>query len=82
MAIVPQRTLFQYIQIEEIGDLSRLVLAIENIPDENLMRILEDERGNGRDDYPVRAMWNSILAGTIFQHASIASLIRELKRNG
>jgi hypothetical protein len=82
MAIVPQRTLFQYIQIEEIGDLSRLVLAIENIPDENLMRILEDERGNGRDDYPIRAMWNSILAGTIFQHASIASLIRELKRNG
>lgn len=82
MAIIPQKTLFQYMQIEELGDLSRLVLAIENIPDERLMEIIESERGNGRDDYPVRAMWNSILAGIIFQHTSIASLIRELKRNG
>jgi len=82
MAIVPQKTLFQYIQIEEIGDLSRLVLVIENIPDEDLMKILEKERKTGRNDYPVRAMWNSILAGVVFQHASIASLLRELKRNG
>jgi hypothetical protein len=27
-------------------------------------------------------MWNSILAGVIFQHPTNASLIRELKRNG
>lgn len=54
MAIVPQKTFFQYMQIEELGDLSRLVPAIENIPDKNLMEILEGERGHGRDDYPVR----------------------------
>jgi hypothetical protein len=82
MAIVPQKTFFQYMQIEELGDLSRLVPAIENIPDKNLMEILEGERGHGRDDYPVRPMWNSILAGVIFQHPTNASLIRELKRNG
>ena len=82
MAIVPQRTLFQHMQIEELGDLKRLVLVIENMPDENLMKILEKERRTGRNDYPVRAMWNSILAGVVFQHGSIASLLRELKRNG
>ena len=29
------------------------------------MRTLEAARGRGRDDYPVRAMWNSVLAGIV-----------------
>ena len=46
------------------------------------MRVLEEERGKGRDDYPIRAVWNSLLAGIVFQHPTIESLIRELARNG
>ena len=46
------------------------------------MRVLEEERGKGRDDYPIRAVWNSLLAGIVFQHPTIESLIRELPRNG
>jgi hypothetical protein len=38
-------------------------------------------RGQGRDDYPVAAMWNALVAGVVFQHPSIESLIRELGRN-
>ncbi len=38
-------------------------------------------RSNGRDDYPVRAIWNSILAGIVYQHLSVESLRRELMRN-
>ncbi len=45
------------------------------------MRTLETACGRGRDDYPVRAMWNSVLAGMIFQHPSIESLRRKLSRN-
>ena len=52
------------------------------MPDEELMRKLEKKRGNGRDDYPVRAMWNSVLAGVIFRHESMEKLIDELGRNG
>ncbi len=37
-------------------------------------------RGRGRDDYPVRAMWNALIAGLVFQHPSAAALIRELWR--
>jgi hypothetical protein len=51
------------------------------MPDEKLMQHLERDRNRGRDDYPVRAMWNSILAGVIYQHPSIESLRRELSRN-
>lgn len=82
MAKIPQPLLFSWEEIEELGDLSRLTLLLDNLPDEGLMQKLEKERGNGRDDYPVRAMWNSLLAGVVFQHASIESLRRELSRNG
>lgn len=33
------------------------------------------------DDWPVAAMWNSLLASFIFDQGSTASLIRELNRN-
>src|SRR5690554_3021532 len=82
MAIIPQKSLFLWDEIENLEDLERLRLVIEYMPDEGLMRKLEKERGKGRDDYPVRAMWNSVLAGVVFQHISVESLRRELSRNG
>jgi len=68
--------------LENIGDLRRLQLVLETLEDERLMRKLETERGKGRDDYPVRAVWNSLLASVVYQHPSIESLRRELFRNG
>ncbi|RCW79061.1 transposase-like protein DUF772, partial [Halanaerobium sp. DL-01] len=82
MAIIPQMSLFDYREIESLGDLERLRLVLEYLPDEEFMQHLENERGKGRDDYPIRAMWNSILAGIIFEHKTTASLRRELSRNG
>lgn len=82
MASIPQRQLFGWKEIEELGDLERLKLVIDAIPDEAFVRLLEAERFRGRNDYPIRAVWNSILAGVVFQHPSIESLRRELARNG
>ena len=81
MAIIPQKQIFGWQEIEELGDLQRLLLVINHLPDAELMEKLEQDRGRGRNDYPVRAVWNSILAGIIYQHASIESLRRELWRN-
>lgn len=82
MAIIPQTRLFSWKEIDELGDLERLRLVLDYLPDEELMEHLEKVRYRGRDDYPVRAVWNSILAGVVFQHDSVESLRRELKRNG
>ena len=82
MARIAQQSLFSWQEIEELGDLDRLRLLLENLPDEPLMRELEERRGNGRDDYPIRPIWNSFLSCIVFQHASIEGLRRELKRNG
>jgi len=82
MASIAQKQLFGWEELDELGDLERLRLVLEYLPDEPLMQLLEKERGRGRDDYPVRAVWNSILAGVVFQHSGIESLRRELNRNG
>lgn len=81
MASIPQRTLFSWKEIENLGDLERLSLLLEHLPDEALMQLLEAQRGRGRNDYPIRPTWNSILAGIVYEHSSIESLRRELKRN-
>jgi hypothetical protein len=81
MAIIPQRQLFSWKEIENLADLERFSLLLKHLPDEQLMQSLESQRGKGRDDYPIRGMWNSILAGIVYQHTSIESLRRELMRN-
>ena len=81
MARIPQASLFSWKEIEASSDLVRLGLVLSVIPDEGLMQKLERARGKGRNDYPVRAMWNALLAGVVFQHPSAAALIRELRRN-
>ena len=80
MAKIPQY-LFSWQDLDELGDLKRLLLVLSVLPDEPLMRALESQRGKGRDDYPVRAVWNSILAAVVFGHESVQALRRELRRN-
>lgn len=82
MAIVPQTSLFSWMDLEDLGDLERLRLVLDYLPDEALMGTLEKERYKGRNDYPVRGVWNSMLAGVVFEHTTIESLRRELSRNG
>lgn len=82
MAIIPKPELFTWKSIEAACDLDRLRMVLDTIPDEPLMRALEDERKDRRDDYPLRALWNSVLAGIVFQHEGMESLRRELARNG
>lgn len=81
MYIVPQISLFDNDQIENLGDLERLDLAIKNIPDGQIIRKLEKMRKNGRNDWPVVAMWNSFVASFVFNHRSVSGLLRELSRN-
>ena len=81
MAIIPASIFDWEEEIQRLGDLKRLEIVLDTLPDEPLMRKLDEERGNGRDDYPVRAMWNLLIAGVIFGHNSMASLLRELNRN-
>ncbi len=49
MAIIArQEQIFNWTELEVLGDLKRLLLVLDNLPDEKLMRVLEKERFRGR----------------------------------
>ena len=82
VATIIHQNLFAWEEVEGSSDLYRLQLALSYLPDEEIVRSLEKRRGRGRDTYPVRAMWNALLAGVVLQHPTVESLLRELRRNG
>lgn len=65
----------------ELGDLEKLFQLFEVLPDEALITGLDDERKNGRNDYPNLVMWRLMLAMFVLQHPTVESLRRELMRN-
>lgn len=73
--------LFHWDDCYAVTDMERLRLVLDHLPDEKIVKYLEVMRGNGRDDYPIRPMWNAVIAGIVFQHPSLESLMRELSRN-
>jgi len=81
MAIIHQPGLFSWEQVDAASDMDRLQRVLEALPDEALMLALEAQRNGKRDDYPLRAVWNSLIAGVVFQHEGVQSLRRELMRN-
>ena len=81
MMATAERLPFSWRDVEDLPDLDRLRLVLDTLPDEEIVAALEAGRGRGRNDYPVRAMWRALIAGIVFQHASIQSLLRELGRN-
>lgn len=81
MAVTRQPFLFSWRDVESSGELDRFMIVKNNMHDDGIVRELRRRRGKGRNDYPVLAMWNALLAGIVFQHPSMASLLRELLRN-
>lgn len=81
MNTISQISIFDYSEIEILGDLQRLTLFFENLDDQELCEKLENGRKNGRNDYPVRVMLNLLYAMKIFGHRSVESFRRELSRN-
>jgi hypothetical protein len=82
MSSLPQPSLFSWQEVEATGEISRLTRLLDVLPDENLLASLERERKAKRNDYPLPALWRALLAGIVFGHGSLASLSRELSRNG
>ena len=81
MKIIPQISIFDYSEIEILGDLERCKLLIENVPDKKIIDKLLEIRGKGRNNYPVIPVWNSILIMPLLECSTIEQLRRELSRN-
>jgi hypothetical protein len=74
--------MFSWKEVELTSEISRLTRLLDVLPDQELLAALETARAGKRDDYPLAALWRALLAGIVFGHPSLASLGRELARNG
>ena len=81
MKIIPQMKLFEESDFENLGDLERLRMVLDALNDGELIHRLYKIRGKGRNDWSCEAMWNSFIASFLFEHETVESLLRELRRN-
>ena len=49
--------------------------------DGEIVRVLELERGHGRDDYPARAMWRFMAVILFLRHGRFSQMLGELRRS-
>jgi len=66
---------------DNLGDLERLKLLLNVLEDGELIHGLYWIRGKGRNDWPCEAMWNSFITSFLFEHETVDSLLRKLRRN-
>ena len=63
-------------ETDDMPQLQRLILIIEHLPYQEFVGQLVSRRG--RNDYPIQAMFQTLIAGVAFGHDSLNSPLREL----
>jgi len=81
MARILQQDLFGWKSVKLMPALERFTMVRDTLDDECLVSELERQRGKGRDDYPVRPMWNAVVFFPLTGHTTWKSYVRELERN-
>lgn len=79
--IILQKPLFSFNEFMELNHDERLVAVLDVLKAEPLIAHLNQERKGRRNDYPIRVMWNTLIAGIVYEIPTITGLIEELKRN-
>jgi hypothetical protein len=81
MIIAISKPLFAWDALEDSPSLQSIRLLLEAIPDQALLQSLREARGKGRDDYPVEALWGTLLLAIALRHVSTDACLEDLKRN-
>lgn len=78
-----QCTIWDRMERERPPGLKRVEVFLKHLQswDRPLIQALDAERGHGRDDYPVRAMWQLIAVGLYLRRGRFSELVEELRRN-
>ena len=83
MAIISQISIFDNTEVyDNLGDLERVKLILDNIPDEQLLEtIRKNKDAKGRKSIALEALINIYWAKKILQHRTMEQMLRELRRN-
>lgn len=81
MSTITQPSLFSWEKVQASPEIIRLKRLLDALPDQELLAALEAQRKGRRNEFPLNALWRSVVAGVALGHPTTASLIRELRRN-
>lgn len=81
MSTLTQPSLFSWEKVEASPEILRLKRLLDALPDRELLDALEARRKGRRNEFPLAALWRSVVTAVALGHPTTASLIRELKRN-
>jgi Transposase DDE domain./Transposase domain (DUF772). len=81
MRIHIRQPLFAWNALEDSPSIRTIRDFLQAVPDHDLLAGLEQQRGRGRDDYPVRVLWGVVILTILLRHVSINACLDELRRN-
>ena len=81
MRIHVTKPLFAWDVLEDSPSLKTIRDFLEAIPDHRLLAGLQAARAKGRNDYPVRVLWGTLLVGLALRHPTVEACLAELRRN-
>lgn len=76
-----QQPLMDFNQFFTLDESDRLVLVLQTINAERLLRTLDVESPLGPNGYPSRVLWSALIAGVVYRIPSVAELRRHLLMN-
>lgn len=81
MRIAMTKPLFAWDCLEDSPNLKTIRDFLAAVPDDALLAALRQDRGRGRDDYPVHVLWGTMLLTILLRHPSTEACLGELRRN-
>lgn len=81
MRIQTTKPLFAWDCLEDSPTLKTIKQLLDVVPDGPLLESLEQARGKGRNDVPLRTAWGVLVLAVALRHPTIDHCLGELKRN-
>jgi hypothetical protein len=81
MRIQATKPLFAWDALEDSPTLKTIKQLLDVIPDQPLLDRLQQARGKGRDDVPLRVAWGVLVLSIALRHPTIEHCLGELRRN-
>ena len=76
-----QPPLLDFNEFFALDESDRLVLVLQTIKAEHLLRVLDGPHDAGPCGYPARVLWSALLAGIVYRLPGVAELRRHLRTN-
>ena len=73
--------LFAWESLEDSPSLRALKALLASLPDAKLVEGLRQQRGRGRNDYPVHVLWGVVILRIALRHGDFEATLGELGRN-